>query len=98
MKRHLNTCYRLVWNHITGAFVVASELARARGKRGATPGTPRRSSHMRHSWLNFIFRGYKKTMGRAVRKTSGHRDLTRPSPLAVGTGSYFSRSRAVFAL
>ncbi|ENT3811747.1 ESPR domain-containing protein, partial [Escherichia coli] len=31
MKRHLNTCYRLVWNHITGAFVVASELARARG-------------------------------------------------------------------
>ncbi|ENZ6368640.1 TPA: ESPR-type extended signal peptide-containing protein, partial [Escherichia coli] len=25
MKRHLNTCYRLVWNHITGAFVVASE-------------------------------------------------------------------------
>ncbi|KPO35226.1 antigen 43 beta chain, partial [Escherichia coli] len=19
MKRHLNTCYRLVWNHITGA-------------------------------------------------------------------------------
>ncbi|EGQ6855866.1 TPA: oxidoreductase, partial [Escherichia coli] len=23
MKRHLNTCYRLVWNHITGAFVVA---------------------------------------------------------------------------
>ncbi|HAH9283546.1 TPA: autotransporter adhesin Ag43 [Escherichia coli] len=34
MKRHLNTCYRLVWNHITGAFVVASELARSRGKRG----------------------------------------------------------------
>ncbi|HFM3901447.1 TPA: AIDA repeat-containing protein, partial [Escherichia coli] len=34
MKRHLNTCYRLVWNHITGAFVVASELARTRGKRG----------------------------------------------------------------
>ncbi|MCV1191521.1 autotransporter adhesin family protein, partial [Escherichia coli] len=33
MKRHLNTSYRLVWNHITGAFVVASELARARGKR-----------------------------------------------------------------
>ncbi|WP_249527670.1 ESPR-type extended signal peptide-containing protein, partial [Escherichia coli] len=25
MKRHLNTCYRLVWNHMTGAFVVASE-------------------------------------------------------------------------
>ncbi|MEE7387576.1 ESPR-type extended signal peptide-containing protein, partial [Escherichia coli O21:H21] len=24
MKRHLNTSYRLVWNHITGAFVVAS--------------------------------------------------------------------------
>ncbi|EEU1544294.1 oxidoreductase, partial [Escherichia coli] len=22
MKRHLNTCYRLVWNHMTGAFVV----------------------------------------------------------------------------
>ena len=34
MKRHLNTCYRLVWNHITGTLVVASELARARGKRG----------------------------------------------------------------
>ncbi|WP_213666962.1 ESPR-type extended signal peptide-containing protein, partial [Escherichia coli] len=26
MKRHLNTCYRLVWNHITGTLVVASEL------------------------------------------------------------------------
>ncbi|EEV6810621.1 ESPR-type extended signal peptide-containing protein, partial [Escherichia coli] len=24
MKRHLNTSYRLVWNHMTGAFVVAS--------------------------------------------------------------------------
>ncbi|WP_249528885.1 ESPR-type extended signal peptide-containing protein, partial [Escherichia coli] len=23
MKRHLNTSYRLVWNHMTGAFVVA---------------------------------------------------------------------------
>ncbi|KAA1862245.1 autotransporter adhesin Ag43, partial [Escherichia coli] len=33
MKRHLNTSYRLVWNQITGAFVVASELARSRGKR-----------------------------------------------------------------
>ncbi|WP_213079635.1 ESPR-type extended signal peptide-containing protein, partial [Escherichia coli] len=31
MKRHLNTSYRLVWNHMTGDFVVASELARARG-------------------------------------------------------------------
>ncbi|OTC61818.1 extended Signal peptide of Type V secretion system family protein, partial [Escherichia coli] len=34
MKRHLNTSYRLVWNHITGTLVVASELARSRGKRG----------------------------------------------------------------
>ncbi|EES1422665.1 TPA: ESPR-type extended signal peptide-containing protein, partial [Escherichia coli] len=25
MKRHLNTSYRLVWNHITGTLVVASE-------------------------------------------------------------------------
>ncbi|QWU26779.1 calcium-binding autotransporter Cah [Escherichia coli] len=33
MKRHLNTSYRLVWNHITGTPVVASELARSRGKR-----------------------------------------------------------------
>ncbi|WP_187168855.1 calcium-binding autotransporter Cah [Escherichia coli] len=33
MKRHLNTNYRLVWNHITGTLVVASELARSRGKR-----------------------------------------------------------------
>ncbi|HAI0595614.1 TPA: autotransporter adhesin Ag43, partial [Escherichia coli] len=32
-KRHLNTSYRLVWNHITGTLVVASELARSRGKR-----------------------------------------------------------------
>ncbi|TJG76566.1 autotransporter adhesin Ag43 [Escherichia coli] len=31
--RHLNTSYRLVWNHITGTLVVASELARSRGKR-----------------------------------------------------------------
>lgn len=30
MKRHLNTSYRLVWNHITGTLVVASELARSR--------------------------------------------------------------------
>ncbi|ETJ42567.1 hypothetical protein Q604_UNBC03462G0001, partial [human gut metagenome] len=29
MKRHLNTSYRLVWNHITGPLVVASELARS---------------------------------------------------------------------
>ncbi|HGT7905072.1 calcium-binding autotransporter Cah, partial [Escherichia coli] len=28
-----NTSYRLVWNHITGTLVVASELARSRGKR-----------------------------------------------------------------
>ncbi|WP_214295406.1 ESPR-type extended signal peptide-containing protein, partial [Escherichia coli] len=27
MKRHLNTSYRLVWNHITGTLVVTSELA-----------------------------------------------------------------------
>ncbi|EJH6943860.1 autotransporter adhesin Ag43, partial [Escherichia coli O145:H28] len=33
MKRHLNTSYRLVWNHITGTLVVASELARSRGIR-----------------------------------------------------------------
>ncbi|EER6216393.1 autotransporter adhesin Ag43 [Escherichia coli] len=33
MKRHLNTSYRLVWNHMTGTLVVASELARSRGKR-----------------------------------------------------------------
>ncbi|GDN51203.1 calcium-binding autotransporter Cah [Escherichia coli] len=33
MKRHLNTSYRLVWNHITGPLVVASEPARSRGKR-----------------------------------------------------------------
>ncbi|EFU8362744.1 autotransporter adhesin Ag43 [Escherichia coli] len=33
MKRHLNTSYRLVWNHITDPLVVASELARSRGKR-----------------------------------------------------------------
>ncbi|HFV8270560.1 calcium-binding autotransporter Cah [Escherichia coli] len=33
MKRHLNTSYRLVWNHVTGTFAVASELARTRGKR-----------------------------------------------------------------
>ncbi|EFA5813253.1 autotransporter adhesin Ag43 [Escherichia coli] len=33
MKRHLNTSYRLVWNHITGTLVVASELARSRRKR-----------------------------------------------------------------
>ncbi|EEW2447794.1 calcium-binding autotransporter Cah [Escherichia coli] len=33
MKRYLNTSYRLVWNHITGTLVVASELARSRGKR-----------------------------------------------------------------
>ncbi|WP_136150323.1 calcium-binding autotransporter Cah [Escherichia coli] len=38
MKRHLNTSYRLVWNHITGTLVVASELARSRGKRAGVAG------------------------------------------------------------
>ncbi|MBE0915749.1 ESPR domain-containing protein, partial [Escherichia coli] len=33
MKRHLNTSYRLVWNHITCTLVVDSELASSRGKR-----------------------------------------------------------------
>ncbi|MDO2087968.1 ESPR domain-containing protein, partial [Escherichia coli] len=33
MKRHLNTSYRLVWNHIMGTLEGASELARSRGKR-----------------------------------------------------------------
>ncbi|KEN80138.1 hypothetical protein AC14_0288 [Escherichia coli 2-052-05_S3_C2] len=37
-------------------------------------------------------------MGRAVRKTSGHRDLPRPSPQTVENYYHFSRSRAVFAL
>ncbi|MCZ5722213.1 ESPR-type extended signal peptide-containing protein [Escherichia coli] len=41
MKRHLNTSYRPVWNHLTAAFVAASELARSRGKnaprRGVSP-------------------------------------------------------------
>lgn len=46
MKRHLNTCYRLVWNHITGAFVVASELARSRGKRGGVAVTVSCRSHV----------------------------------------------------
>ncbi|WP_410706571.1 AIDA repeat-containing protein [Citrobacter braakii] len=34
MKQNLNTSYRLVWNEILGAFVVVSELAKAKGKRG----------------------------------------------------------------
>jgi len=33
MKRNLNTSYRLVWNSTLGAFVVVSELAKAKGKR-----------------------------------------------------------------
>ncbi|EOV0808678.1 TPA: AIDA repeat-containing protein [Yersinia enterocolitica] len=33
MKQNLNTCYRLVWNEVLGAFVVVSELAKAKGKR-----------------------------------------------------------------
>ncbi|WP_256947468.1 ESPR domain-containing protein, partial [Klebsiella pneumoniae] len=33
MKRNLNTSYRLVWNEVLGAFVVVSELAKAKGKR-----------------------------------------------------------------
>ena len=33
MKRNLNTSYRLVWNEVPGAFVVVSELAKAKGKR-----------------------------------------------------------------
>ena len=34
MKQNLNTSYRLVWNEVLGAFVVVSELAKAKGKRG----------------------------------------------------------------
>ena len=30
MKRNLNTSYRLVWNEVLGAFVVVSELAKAK--------------------------------------------------------------------
>ena len=33
MKQNLNTSYRLVWNEVLGAFVVVSELAKAKGKR-----------------------------------------------------------------
>lgn len=33
MKQNLNTSYRLVWNEALGAFVVVSELAKAKGKR-----------------------------------------------------------------
>lgn len=33
MKRNLNTSYRLVWNEVLGAFIVVSELAKAKGKR-----------------------------------------------------------------
>ena len=41
-------------------------------------GSPyRHQAHQREAF--FIFRGYKKSMGRAVLKTSGYRDLTRPS-------------------
>ncbi|KUU80772.1 hypothetical protein AWF30_24925 [Escherichia coli] len=83
---------------VQGSLAGVSGQRLARRWLGATPGTPRRSSHMRHSWLNFIFRGYKKTMGRAVRKTSGCRDLTRPSPQTVENYYHFNRSRAVFAL
>ena len=37
MKRNLNTSYRLVWNEVLGAFVVVSELAKAKGKRIGRP-------------------------------------------------------------
>ena len=33
MKRNMNTSYRLVWNEVLGAFIVVSELAKAKGKR-----------------------------------------------------------------
>lgn len=36
MKRNLNTSYRLVWNEVLRAFVVVSELAKAKGKRSTT--------------------------------------------------------------
>ncbi len=42
----------------------------------ATPGTPRRSSHMRHSWLNFFFAGIKKRWG----GQSGRRQVTEFDP------------------
>ncbi|EBH8768927.1 autotransporter adhesin Ag43 [Salmonella enterica subsp. enterica serovar Freetown] len=36
MKRNLNTSYRLVWNDISRAFVVVSELAKTKGMRTGT--------------------------------------------------------------
>ncbi|WP_312065001.1 ESPR domain-containing protein, partial [Pantoea septica] len=33
MKKSLNCSYRLVWNDVQRAFVVVSELTRAKGKR-----------------------------------------------------------------
>ncbi|GHM51934.1 hypothetical protein ECZU51_06040 [Escherichia coli] len=52
MKRHLNTSYRLVWNHITGTLVVASELARSRGKRaGVAVALSLLLSHQSRHWL-----------------------------------------------
>ena len=56
-------------------------------------GSPyRHQAHQREAF--FIFRGYKKSMGRAVLKTSGYRDLTRPS-LCMSTISNRRRNSAL---
>ncbi len=60
MKRHLNTSYRLVWNHITGTLVVASELARSRGKRAgvAVVLSLAAVTHQSRHWL--LTRSYRR--------------------------------------
>ena len=63
----------------------------------ATPGTPRRSSHMRHSRLNFIFRGYKND-GAGSPEDVRSQGFDPPSPQTVENYYHFNRSRAVFAL
>lgn len=64
--------------HIRGFSVSGLFCCCRAGGYSPVCGSPyRHQAHQREAF--FIFRGYKKSMGRAVLKTSGYRDLTRPS-------------------
>ncbi len=79
--------------HIRGFSVSGLFCCCRAGGYSPVCGSPyRHQAHQREAF--FIFRGYKKSMGLAVRKRSGHRDLTRPS-LCISTISDRRRNSAL---
>ena len=72
MKRHLNTSYRLVWNHITGTLVVASELARSRGKRTGVADVYKRQCQFCQPVVNGRVKGFQLRRGKFITRVGNH--------------------------